>query len=191
MTASPRVRSCRDLLDGAVVIAEGELTGHRHIIYDRVTMFRDDCLAHDIPPELYVGHIRVEDTTALLRHQEHAPIALTRGTYRVRRQENSSRGMRGLSPTEHASLSGRHLRLLEEHCDRWAKIRLSTAPSDRDAAEEAIAIAYVVAGYPPPQQIEWCGGPVEIARQWTRGPKAVPAGANLKVAIVDRDSARG
>jgi hypothetical protein len=73
-------------LDGAVVIAEGELTGHRHIIYDRVTMFRDDGLAHGVPLELYVGHIRVEDDTALLRHQEHAPIALPRGTYRVRRQ---------------------------------------------------------------------------------------------------------
>jgi hypothetical protein len=72
--------------DGALVIAEGELTGHRHIIYDRVTMFRDDGLAADIPPELYLGHIRVEDTEALLRHQEHAPITLPRGTYRVRRQ---------------------------------------------------------------------------------------------------------
>jgi hypothetical protein len=33
---------------GAVVLAEGELTGHRHAIYDRVTMFRDDALAREI-----------------------------------------------------------------------------------------------------------------------------------------------
>jgi len=44
--------------DGAAVLAEGEMTGHRHAIYDRVTMFRDDSLAHDIPKGLYVGHIR-------------------------------------------------------------------------------------------------------------------------------------
>lgn len=94
--------------------------------------------------------------------------------------------MRGLSPTEHASLSNWHLGLLKEHCDWWARIRLSTAPSDRDAAEEAVAIAYIAAGYPPPQRIEWCGGPIEIARLWMRGPRGALAGANLKTAIVDR-----
>lgn len=72
--------------DGSVVIAEGELTGHRHSIYARVTMFRDDGLAAGIPPELYVGHVRVEENTAMLWHEEHAPITLPRGTYCVRRQ---------------------------------------------------------------------------------------------------------
>ena len=28
--------------DGAVVLAEGEVTGHRHVIYDNVQFFRDD-----------------------------------------------------------------------------------------------------------------------------------------------------
>ncbi|WP_210191620.1 MULTISPECIES: hypothetical protein [Rhodomicrobium] len=72
--------------DGALVLAEGEMTGHRHVIFDRVTMFRDDSLARDMPSELYVGHVVVEDDEALLRHEEHAAIALPRGTYRVRRQ---------------------------------------------------------------------------------------------------------
>src|SRR2546423_15328903 len=71
---------------GPCVLAEGELTGHRHAIYDRVTMFRDDSLAREIPTGLYVGHVKVEGGSALIHHQEHAPISLTEGTYRVRRQ---------------------------------------------------------------------------------------------------------
>jgi len=71
---------------GAMVLAEGELTGHRHAIFEHVTMFRDDALARDVPGGLYVGHIKVEGGPATLRHQEHAPVALGEGTYRVRRQ---------------------------------------------------------------------------------------------------------
>ena len=71
---------------GAVVLAEGELTGHRHAIFDRVTMFRDDSLAREVPAGLYVGHVKVEGGSALIQHQEHAPISLGEGTYRVRRQ---------------------------------------------------------------------------------------------------------
>jgi len=72
--------------DGAQVIAEGEMTGHRHAIYDRVAMFRDDGLARDIPQGLYIGHVNVEEGVALIVHDEHSPIALPKGTYRVRRQ---------------------------------------------------------------------------------------------------------
>jgi hypothetical protein len=71
---------------GAWVLAEGEFTGHRHAIYDRVTMFRDEALAREIPAGLYVGHVKVEGGSALIHHQEHAPISLAEGTYRVRRQ---------------------------------------------------------------------------------------------------------
>jgi hypothetical protein len=72
--------------NGAFVLAEGELTGHSHRIEDRVTFFRDDSLARDIPGGLYIGHIRVDGPTARVVHQEHAGIALGKGTYRVRRQ---------------------------------------------------------------------------------------------------------
>jgi hypothetical protein len=71
---------------GALVLAEGELTGHRHAIFERATMFRDDALARDVPDDLYVGHVKVEGGPATISHQEHAPIALGEGTYRVRRQ---------------------------------------------------------------------------------------------------------
>jgi hypothetical protein len=72
--------------DGAAVLAEGETTGHRHAIYDRVTMFRDDGLAHDIPNGLYVGHLKVDTPCARIQHDEHDAVTLPRGTYRIRRQ---------------------------------------------------------------------------------------------------------
>ena len=71
---------------GATILAEGELTGHRHAIHERVTMFRDEALAREIPAGLYVGHVKVAEGSAVITHQEHAPITLLEGTYRVRRQ---------------------------------------------------------------------------------------------------------
>src|SRR5262245_10615060 len=74
--------------DGAVVLARGELTGHRHAFYDGgVTLFRDDALARDLPPALYIGHVKISAPSADLRHEEHATISLPAGTYRVRRQQ--------------------------------------------------------------------------------------------------------
>jgi hypothetical protein len=70
----------------ALVLAEGEESGHRHAVCERVTMFRDDELARDIPEGLYIGHLQVASPHARLTHDEHAPITLPRGTYRVRRQ---------------------------------------------------------------------------------------------------------
>ncbi len=72
--------------NGATVLAEGEVTGHRHAINDRVTMFRDDSLARDIPSGLYIGHVRVDGPSARVEHDEHDVIELPRGSYRVRRQ---------------------------------------------------------------------------------------------------------
>jgi len=70
----------------ALVVAEGELTGHHHKISGCATLYRDDALARDIPDNLYIGHLQVEGTGARLEHDEHAPIDLALGTYRVRRQ---------------------------------------------------------------------------------------------------------
>jgi hypothetical protein len=70
----------------ALVLAEGEATGHRHAIRERVTKFHDDRLARDIPAGLYLGHVRVGSAYARVTHDEHAPLTLPRGTYRVRRQ---------------------------------------------------------------------------------------------------------
>ena len=72
--------------DGAAVLAEGEMTGHRHAIYGQITMFRDDGLARDIPNGLYVGHVRVDGPCARIQHEEHDTVTLPKGTYRVSRQ---------------------------------------------------------------------------------------------------------
>lgn len=72
--------------DGALVLAEGEATGHRHAIFETVTMFRDDGLARDIPDGLYIGHVKVDGDAVVVRHDEHSPITLPKGTWRVRRQ---------------------------------------------------------------------------------------------------------
>ena len=81
--ARPAIRSVDA---GAVILAEGEATGHHHRLLGSVTMYRDDALARDIPPGLYVAHVEVTSPTARLEHEEHAPIVLDEGTYRVRRQ---------------------------------------------------------------------------------------------------------
>jgi hypothetical protein len=69
-----------------LVLPEGEATGHCHAIRERVTLFRDHDLARDIPAGLYVGHLLIASTYARVTHEEHAPLTLPRGTYRVRRQ---------------------------------------------------------------------------------------------------------
>jgi hypothetical protein len=79
--------------DGSIVIAEGELTGHHHRLFGSVTLYRDDALAREVPAGLYVGHVEVESPVARLEHEEHAPIILEHGIYRVRRQ-------RQLEPTD-------------------------------------------------------------------------------------------
>jgi hypothetical protein len=74
-------------LDGVpMVLAEGEFSGHRHAIREPVTLFRDEKLAADIPAGLYIGHVQVASDYARVSHEEHAPLTLPRGTYRVRRQ---------------------------------------------------------------------------------------------------------
>lgn len=76
--------------DGAVVLARGEVTGHRHAFYNNAVMFRDDGLASGVPSHLYLGHVVVGKGGAELKHEEHSTIALDPGVYRVRRQQEFS-----------------------------------------------------------------------------------------------------
>lgn len=90
--AEPKVALSADA-DGAVVLARGEVTGHRHAFYGGdVAMFRDDGLARDMPAELYIGHIKIMGEGATLKHEEHAPVDLPKGTYRIRRQREWDAG---------------------------------------------------------------------------------------------------
>jgi hypothetical protein len=65
-----------------LVLAEGELTGHSHRIAEKGTA------------ELYQSadglFLRVKADRATLVHQEHGPIELPRGVYRVWRQREYS-----------------------------------------------------------------------------------------------------
>ena len=64
--------------NGALVLADGELTGHQHAIYDesaRLLRVEGDLDAVLVAPE-----------RCLLVHPEHDAIAIAKGTYIVRRQ---------------------------------------------------------------------------------------------------------
>jgi hypothetical protein len=81
-----------------VVLAEGELTGHRHAFYGGALLFRDDALARGVPSGLYIGHVNVAPEGALLEHGagpgpkgDHDSIKLPPGTYIARRQREYSR----------------------------------------------------------------------------------------------------
>lgn len=92
--AEPSGEAIAPRADGAVVLAEGEVTGHAHaFLGGGVVMFRDDALARDVPSELYIGHIKIDALKAELRHQEHDTICLERGTYRIRRQREFHAGL--------------------------------------------------------------------------------------------------
>ena len=76
-----------DNLDGvAMVLAEGEETGHRHAIKERVSLFHDEALATDIPKGLYIGHVKVTSDYARVTHEEHAPVTLPAYTIGSARQ---------------------------------------------------------------------------------------------------------
>jgi hypothetical protein len=78
---------------GSATVAAGEATGHHHRVFGSVTLYRDDELARDVPARLYVGHLQVNSANARIDHEEHTPIELPQGTYRIRRQ-------RQLEPTD-------------------------------------------------------------------------------------------
>ena len=61
-----------------LVLAQGELTGHSHRIAER-----DVAALFETPDELF---LRVTAQCATLVHQEHGPIELPKGSYRVWRQ---------------------------------------------------------------------------------------------------------
>ena len=80
-------------MSAPVILAEGEVTGHRHAFYSGAVMFRDDALARDIPAELYIGHVKVADAGAVLEHGpgpgqrgDHDPVRVPGGTYIALRQ---------------------------------------------------------------------------------------------------------
>ncbi len=72
--------------DGRVVLAHGEATGHAHAILEPgVRFFRDDGAG--------AGLLSVPGGGARVVHEEHAPIQLPPGLFRVIRQREFDAGM--------------------------------------------------------------------------------------------------
>jgi hypothetical protein len=67
--------------DGRLIVAEGELTGHHHSV-----AARNGQLYRDVAGILYLLILK----KALMKHQEHGPIELPPGAYRVTRQREYS-----------------------------------------------------------------------------------------------------
>lgn len=65
-----------------LVLAEGEMTGHSHRIAEK-----SSARLYESGVGLY---LQVNEAVATLVHQEHGPIQLPRGTYRVWRQREYS-----------------------------------------------------------------------------------------------------
>ena len=64
-----------------VILAEGEATGHAHAFVE------DDVEEYEAKGERY---IRIVSSPRLLRHEEHAPIEVPAGWWKLRRQREYS-----------------------------------------------------------------------------------------------------
>ena len=89
--------------------------------------------------------------------------------------------LKRLSPEQKAGIEG--------HKKRWAQIRTSTAPANREEAERGIAAAYEAAGWSAPGQIVWCESPMQMAALWARTSHD-RSGPNLRAAVVDQVRSR-
>lgn len=80
--------SVRDLTpeDGRIVLAEGEATGHAHVIRHPGARLLVKSMRTGYMSSLSETILTVADGPALLVHEEHLPIELAPGAYRVVRQ---------------------------------------------------------------------------------------------------------
>lgn len=67
---------------GRIVLAYGEATGHAHAIADPGA----DLLAGSTDTNVEERFLQIVSASVTLAHEEHAPITLPRGSYRVVRQ---------------------------------------------------------------------------------------------------------
>jgi len=85
-------------------------------------------------------------------------------------------------------LAPEQITALRLYSDRWTKIRRSTLPADRSAAEDGVRLAYQAAGLDPPERFEWCRGPIELAELTTH--VARDHGANIGSFVIHGVNAR-
>ena len=82
------------------------------------------------------------------------------------------------------ALTAEQAAALDRYRARWLAIRHSTAPCDRDAAEQGIQLAYQAAGLEAPDRFVWCDSPVGLFGRARRASAC--DGANVKSAVIDR-----
>jgi hypothetical protein len=97
--------------------------------------------------------------------------------------------MHGSSQTKLKRLTLEQTACMEGHRKRWAQIRTSVGPANREEAERGIAAAYSAAGWPEPRQVVWCSSPMQMATLWAKTPHE-RSGANLRSAIADQVRSR-
>lgn len=76
--------------------------------------------------------------------------------------------------------------VVERDRARWDRLRISTAPCDRTAAERGVALAYEAAGLEVPHRIVWCAGPLELAQAWQASRYDQKVGPNVRDLVVDQ-----
>lgn len=73
-------KAAEQKIEGPIVLAYGEVTGHSHALWGRARMFREDG----------GGTFLAVDEPATVKHEEHAPVALPPGKYEVTIQREYS-----------------------------------------------------------------------------------------------------
>jgi hypothetical protein len=86
-------------------------------------------------------------------------------------------------PTK-AGLTAEQAAALDRYRARWLAIRRSTAPADREAAEQGVCLAYQAAGLKPPARFVWCDSPIGLSHRACRASAA--DGANVRSVVIDR-----
>lgn len=74
--------------NGRVILQYGEVTGHAHALLEPTV----DLFEPGEASELAERFLRIASGTAVLVHEEHAPITLAAGWYEVRRQREYEPG---------------------------------------------------------------------------------------------------
>jgi len=92
--------------------------------------------------------------------------------------------MPALLQIERPALTPAQKAQLQLYSDRWMAVRRSTAPVDRTAAEQGVVLAYRSAGLAPPTKIEWCSGPIQLARTWLETVDKNRAGPNVRHRVI-------
>jgi Domain of unknown function (DUF6745) len=94
-----------------------------------------------------------------------------------------------LSLIEVPRLADEQAAQLPVYGERWSRLREATSPCDRQEAEAGVVKAYAAAGLPPPREVVWAGGPVEIANTWMRSRGT--AGDNVRSLVIDNVCRKG